>query len=271
MKKKSLHFKSLVGVLAVVIIISFGFSGTAYCKDDDPHMTGLPELTQEELEWQNKHMTRVKKVKLNKLGLERVNKWRKAKGLDELSEEEAGVVKKGKEIEGTVGEAATDESSVAESPQVDLPLYVDNSSLKYFPPIRSQGSLPSCGVFNGTYYAMTHMHALARDLAAKNGGDDYRFSPKWTYNMVNDGELNGSWYYWAYEIGQKHGCATWAEFPYVGSTSNVSNYREWCLDATVWRDSINRRFDQYGYVASTDQDSGIEQVKQLLVDGYILN
>lgn len=67
-------------------------------NDSDPHMTGLPELTQEELEWQNKHMIRVKKVKLNKIGLERINNWRKQKAEDLLTEDEAVVVEKGKEV-----------------------------------------------------------------------------------------------------------------------------------------------------------------------------
>ena len=39
----------------------------------------LEELTPEELEWQNKHLLRTKKVKLNKLGLKRINKRRKEK------------------------------------------------------------------------------------------------------------------------------------------------------------------------------------------------
>jgi len=243
----------------------------AYCKDDDPHMTGLPEITQSELEWQNKHMIRVNKVNLNRIGFERINNWRVQKGLMPLREEDAEVVEKGKEVTGIVGELAPEAISGSEPPQADLPPYIDNSILKYFPPIRSQGSLPSCGVFSGTYYAMTYMYAFIRDLDAKNGVNSLVFSPKWTYNMVNGGELSGSWYYWAYEIGQKHGCATWAEFPYVGSTSNPLYYREWCLDSTVWRAAIDRRFDQYGYVYNTHLDSGIEQVKQLLVDGYVLN
>ena len=112
---------------------------------------------------------------------------------------------------------------------------------------------------------MTHMHAMANNLDAQNGGDAMRLSPKWTYNMVNGGGNNGTWYYWAYEIGQKHGSATWAEFPYD------SNYRAWNLNPDTWENALYRRFDQYGYVLNTHQDTGIDQVKQMLVNGYILN
>ena len=112
---------------------------------------------------------------------------------------------------------------------------------------------------------MTHMWAMANDLDAKNGGDDFRLSPKWNNNMVNGGTNSGSWYYWCYDIGMRHGTATWAEFPYD------SNYREWCLVPSTWYDAIYRRFDTYGYVNNTDTDTGIEQVKQMLLNGYVLN
>lgn len=265
MSKKSLLLSCCVFVMVTVIIFCSGFFQNAMA-DDDPHMTGLPELTHEELEWQNKNMTRARRVRLNKLALERINKWRKDQGDIPLKAEEAGVVPDGQEIEGIKGEPSVLESvDAGDFPFPSMSPYVDNSALKYFPPIRSQGSLPSCGCFSGTYYAMTYMHAFARDLDAKDGGDDYRFSPKWTYNMVNNGQTQGSWYYHAYEIGMKHGVATWAEFPYD------SDYRAWSLDQIVWRNSIDRRFNEYGYVANTHLDSGIEQVKQMLTDGYVLN
>ena len=40
---------------------------------------------------------------------------------------------------------------------------------------------------------------------------------------------------------------------------------------STWYDAIYRRFDSYGYVNNTDTDTGIEQVKQLLLNGYVLN
>jgi PKD repeat protein/C1A family cysteine protease len=234
-------------------------------RGGEPRMTGLAPATKAELDWQNKNMIRVKKVKLNKIGLARVNAARKKKGLGKLS---AKPTRLGKEVEGTVGgvvPAATPEEGTSEAPAADLPGYLDNSQLKYFPPIRSQGSLPSCACFSGTYYTMTHMWALANDLDAKAGGDALRLSPKFTYNLVNGGAAVGSWYYWAYDVGKKHGVATWAEFPYD------SNYRAWPTDKATYRSAINKRFDSYGYVSGTDTAAGMDQVKQLLVNGYILN
>ena len=257
--------KLCLGTLSALLLLAMQVTSptSTFAGNMDPQMTGLPELTQEELEWQNKHHKRVKKVKLNKIGLKRINEKRKQKGRRALSVEDIEIVPKGTEIEAAPG--AEPDSANGTVPSADLPGKVDNSQLKYFPPIRSQGSLPTCGSFSGTYYAMTYMWAMANDLDAKNGGDDFRLSPKWNNNMVNGGTNSGSWYYWCYDIGMKHGTASWAEFPYD------NNYREWCLVPSTWYDSIYRRFDTYGYVNNTDTDTGIEQVKQLLLNGYVLN
>ncbi|MBF0232807.1 MAG: hypothetical protein HQK65_07195, partial [Desulfamplus sp.] len=193
---------ALIGICLILAIMT-GFP-TAALSDNitsDPQMTGLPELSEADIQWQNKHMLKVKKVKINKLALQRINESRSAQGKVPVSQRDVEIADTGQEIEGTVGDnpvmsknlPGMEESAYYEFPAADLPGYIDNSSMKYFPPIRSQGSLNSCGVFNGTYYAMTYMYAFANDLDAKNGGDAYRLSPKWTYNMVNSGGNNGTW------------------------------------------------------------------------------
>ena len=37
-------------------------AGPGYSSDKDPQLTGLPELTPQELQWQNKHHKRLKRV-----------------------------------------------------------------------------------------------------------------------------------------------------------------------------------------------------------------
>lgn len=246
----------------IITVTLIGIHSQAWAAETDSHATGLPELTSEELEWQNKHMLKVKKVKMNKLGLERVNEWRRKKGLGEITD--TGTADLGNDLDVATG-ADTPVDLTGDWPAETLPGGVDNSSLNYFPPIRSQGSIGSCGCFSGTYYTMTYMLAMANGLDAKSGGDEFRLSPKWCYNMVNGGEDSGSWYYWAYDIGLKNGVASWAEFPYD------TNFREWSTDASVWTNAIYRRFDSYGYVSGTDTATGIELVKQMLTNGYILN
>lgn len=232
--------------------------------DDDAHAVfrviktgelvglGARRPTPAEWAWGEQHMLKTRSVRLNRLGVERVNRALKAKGRRMLRD--AAAVPVGAEPSG-------DDGSLPPA----LPAGVDNSQLKFFPPIRSQGSLGSCAQFSAVYYTLTHMTAMARDWDAKAGGDTYRFSPKWTYNVLNGGQNVGTWHYDAYAIAIKHGLATWAEFPYD------SNYRAWCLNPAVWRNALRVRAEQTGKVRDVDTGTGLDQVKQLLVNGYVLN
>ncbi|MDH7503967.1 MAG: PKD domain-containing protein [Verrucomicrobiota bacterium] len=213
--------------------------------------------------WGEANMVKTRKVKLNPLGLARVNEARQKRGLPPLKARPETIAEVGDEVVGAAAPDAASEASTVGSSV--LPSYVDNSTLKYFPPIRSQGSLGSCAQFSAVYYTLTHMTAMARDWDAKNGGDSYRFSPKWTYNMLNGGANVGTWHYDAYSIAMKHGVATWAEFPYD------SDYRAWCLNPAVWRNALNVRAAQAGKVLDVDTDTGLSQLKQLLANGYVLN
>jgi C1A family cysteine protease len=220
--------------------------------------TGAKRPNAEQWAWGEQHMIKADHVKLNALGLVRVNGARKARGQAPLDASQVELAPLGAEAQVT----GIDANATAPGA---LPAYIDNSTLSCFPPIRSQGSLGSCAQFSSVYYTMTYMTALARNWNAKSGGDSYRFSPKWTYNMVNGGENVGSWHYDAYAIAQKHGLATWADFPYD------ADYRAWCLNPTAWRNALYVRADQTGKVTGLAADTGLTQLKQFLVNGYILN
>jgi C1A family cysteine protease len=251
-----------------------GFSRAAERKDEygtAGFPTGLKELTKEEKDEIERTHKVIKQIRLNDIGLSRINEARKKKGKKPLKGKS---FKRGEDIVSELPGAMTSESapesaleSVAEGSELlgDLPDSVDNSTLKYFPPIRSQGSLGSCGCFSGTYYAMTYMWAFANDLNAKTGGDAYRLSPKFTYNMINGGANVGSWYFSAYDIGKKSGCITWADFPYD------SNYRQWCSNPDAWKDALFRRVESYGSTSTDGDQTQINEIKQLLNNGYVLN
>ena len=225
-------------------------------RDADPHATGALRPTEAQRGWADRHMATAGRVRPNDLALTRLNAERRRKGLNDLAGIEAAPL--GSEA------LPADLTQAAATPEA-APAYVDNSTLPAFPPIRSQGSLSSCAQFSAIYYTLTHMTALARGWDAKGGGDAACFSPKWTYNVVNGGSNVGSWHYDAYAIAQKHGCATWAEFPYD------ADYRVWCLNPAVWRNAINVRAGQTGRVLSLDTGTGLAQLKQLLANGYVLN
>ena len=79
--------------IGLMMIVVFLLSSAEFlsAKEREMYKTGLPELTEEELQWQNKHMLKVKKIKLNKIGLERVNQWRAKKGKGKIDKDEMDV------------------------------------------------------------------------------------------------------------------------------------------------------------------------------------
>lgn len=220
--------------------------------------TGLRAPTAEERLWDSAHVKETIRVRMNEIGLKRVNAERKAKGLPPLNE-----------LPVPHGQ----ESVTLGAPTVGaVPAAVDNTALPSFPPMRSQGSLNSCAAFSSTYFTMTHMVGLARGWNTKSTTDNSnKFSPKFTYNMINNGQDAGAWITTAFNVMLKHGCPTWADFAYVGSASNTANYREWPTTASLWRGALNYRMDQTGKVTGVDTNTGLANLKALLADGYVLN
>jgi hypothetical protein len=205
--------------------------------------------------------TRTASVALNWLGLQRVNAALQVRGIAPVA---VAPVPVGQEVSSVV-------TRTGERAQT-LPPVVDNSQLPYFPPIRSQGELGSCASFSTTYYTMTHMTALARGWNVTSPSDNTnKFSPRWSYAFVNDGVDQGSTLVDNYQILLKHGAATWAEFAYEDSADDPLSYRAWNLDTEVWRRAINFRMDKAGMVTDVNTTDGLRLLKELLVNGYILN
>ncbi|MBL7114938.1 MAG: C1 family peptidase [Kiritimatiellae bacterium] len=223
--------------------------------------TGARRPNATQWKWGENNLIKTKGVRWNALGLQRANSKRKANGLKMLTKD--NVI--GKTFERDSVGAKGGKAKPPEDPVTVIPATVDNSTLKYFPPIRSQGGLNSCAQFAAVYYTLTHMTAMANEWDAKTGGDAFRLSPKWTYNMVNGGQNAGSWHYDAYSIAKKHGIALWTDFPYD------SDYREWCMNPDAWRAAVCLRAKEAGKIRNMDSDAGLDLVKEMLVNGYILN
>ncbi len=258
-------FPFKIALAAWIVLALAGFQAAQDRTDQDPHATGLIPPDAGQLEDIVANWPRVRRVGLNALGLERVNAVRTAKGKPALDAAAARPV--GEEVEGRAAgrEAAVLAEAEASAMAGDLPVSVDNSLLRFFPPVRSQGSLGSCACFSSTYYQLSYMTAFQRNLDIRDPANNTnKYSPKWTYNMINGGENNGSSFYQSYLVMEKHGAATWAEFPYD------SDFRAWCLNGPAWRNalSVRPKATQYVYEASTE--AGLGQIKELLTDGYIL-
>ncbi len=249
------------------------------------HATGLKEPTKEDLDWMKKNMIQAEKILPNDIGLKRANEFRAKKGLKALGKNKA--VPKGQEVvptDSNLSNAALNFDASAEGIEAlgsaSLPKYVDNSELPYFPPIKDQGSIGSCAAFASTYYQATYMTAMARGWDVRDDNDNSnKFSPKWTYNLLNGGTDEGSTALSAYRLFLENGIATWADLPYNGDGSVPENYLEWSTEESVWRNAINYKIDKVGYVKIADgtdtpvtspHSPALNDIKQLLNNGYVL-
>jgi len=253
-----------IALFGLIGLFALGLPSAQDNQTGDPHATGLIPLDAREIELIASTWPRITRVGVNHLGFERVNEVRARKGkpaLDPLSVEPVG-----DEVRGVLpGRAASVLAAAAnEDLAADLPVSVDNSQLRFFPPIRSQGSLGACVSFAITYYQQSYMTAFQRNLDIRDSGNANKYSPKWTYNMVNGGSDSGSSFYQTYNMLERNGAATWQEFPYD------SNFRAWCLDPAVWRNALGVRTKAIQYVNNASTATGLELIKELLVDGYIV-
>jgi len=253
-------------------VLSYGQNGA---NDNDPHATGyLPPTPEQERHLQETH-PKIVKVWPNQLALARVNEERKKKGQEPLPEK--GIVPRGAEKAFTVGDGPV----ISAVPQgfVALPALAgsaDNSLLDAFPDIRTQGSIGSCTNWAVTYYQLTYTVGRAYGYHDNKNvsNNDTKFSPKWTYNMINGGEDKGSWPVDAYHVLEKHGGARWSLFPYQTNGADPKSYREWCRDGQTWRDAIGYRIWPHSFLLPppTDADVGtwLASIKGLLAGGEVL-
>jgi len=247
---------------------------------DGIYRTGGVIPTAQELAEMEKTARVTEAVRLNKIGLARVNVSRARKGLHALvAGRDVQIAPTGQDIETTAPQAGpavmSHSAGQAEAPSAEpaseagsgfplsaIPAAVDNSSLQYFPPIRNQ-VYGSCGQFSGVYYAMTHEAALVRGWNAKTGGDFYRFTPYFTYNLLNNGSgAAGSQPHAGWDIAEKHGVPRWNEF--AGSTAT-----EWCTNSAVTRRMLEDRTESWATINDVDGPAGLDQLKEFLNNGHV--
>jgi len=177
------------------------------------------------------------------------------------------------------------------TPAGDIPLSVDHSLTRYFPPVGTQGIEGSCTAFSFAYYIHTYTEAREHgwDLSGArwmnkdpSGGDnqggpsaayaDKIFSPDFVYHAINDGVDSGSSGGMAATLLARIGCATWAEMPYdtTDSTSWPSEaaFREAArYRAREVNENPYYEYSTGGYFTIED-DSDIQMLKMLLSAGY---
>ncbi len=145
--------------------------------------------------------------------------------------------------------------------------YVDNSKLKYFPKIDSQGSIGSCVSWSVVYYQFTHEVNKALDRAADK---TTTMQPMFIYNMYIgcnaprhlEGLLNGT------------GCAPLSMAP------EFYNDKTWNTGYDTWREAANYRMYDYidlagfgepGREITSETDPDLDAIKAVLRNGDVLS
>jgi hypothetical protein len=139
---------------------------------------------------------------------------------------------------------------------------VDNSTLMYFPPIRSQGSQGSCTTWAACYYYNTFTQA--RDAGWNvSGGDNTKIcSPAFMYPLINWGSDGGA--YTAYAVAHLSdvGSASWDTMPY-----SQSDWTTWPTEA-AWLEALQWR-TQTAYQINGSSQAGITAMKQHVANGNV--
>ncbi len=159
---------------------------------------------------------------------------------------------------------------------LETPASHDNSSTIWFPPIGHQDGEGSCVSWSCVYYTKTFQEAREHnwDLSGcvweggplgypSNLYQDKIFTPDFVYHQVNNGVDNGSSYSDNINLLQQIGCCTWDKMPNDGM-----DHTSWPKEI-AWSQAPLYR-SQTGYTAMmVNTDSGIENLKQLLVNGNL--
>lgn len=232
--------------------------------------SGLKPVTLKEL----KHMAnnlgikRIKKIKTNALGLQRVNDERGRRGESPLPSSNMSRYSKETEVDsvsdidaemgGISGEVSNDDFGGV------MPSAVDNSKLPSFPTIGNQ-ILNSCAAWSMGYYQHSHNNGLVMGwINNTTTNNSTKCSTKFVYNMINSGEDNGAYFSDSLAMLEKHGCVPWDKWP------EDSNFLEWNTNLDHQKIALARRNYAAQYITNVDTAASLDQVKQLLVNGYVL-
>lgn len=154
-----------------------------------------------------------------------------------------------------------------------MPAAVDNSLLNAFPEIRNQGNLGTCVTWAVAYYQYSYERRMIEGWDGNPADNSTLASPRWVHTM--GGLAGGTTSSEVYEVLMVHGAATWEEFPYIGTDpykygDNPQNIQVLPTDLQIWRNAINRRADNFGYINAEETGERISVIKAMLLNGHVL-
>ena len=133
----------------------------------------------------------------------------------------------------------------------------------HMPPIADQGTEGSCVHWAGTYYAKTaNMKRMEPGLDVNSASN--QCSPRFTYNLVNLGEDEGSWGHEPFELFMRYGVPSMAQMPVVdGEYAKLPAVEDFV-------EGLHRRTTNYVWVWDWGPDAGqIAELKAFLDAGGV--
>lgn len=239
---------------------------------------GLPLLTEEELTHIETTWPEIVDAHPNKIGKTRIKRYVSEQGLHssefaelhsletngqelELSQMSPPFIKRGL-YAGVAGRALV---SAGKSKKAPLPRSVDNSHWPSFPVIGNQQSLSSCVAWASTYYQASHEIGMINGYNNKTNLKGV-LSPKWTYNILNNGVDQGLRVLSAYQLLAQNGAPSILNFPYD------SNFLQWDLNLNDWIAAISSRTTPAQIISGINQGTTetFNLIKTMLNNGHVL-
>lgn len=247
--------------MMLAMLVIFGFALDLSADSTAQKNYGLKPLTEEHIQHIEQNLHWVHHVQPNKLGAARIQKHLKAHGKPAAdfniayTHHEEYLTHQGKDH--------PEFEAVKDAPP--LPSHVNNSTLPSFPPIGDQRDLGACVAWGSTYYQATHEVGLLNGTNNKNSYNNV-LSPKWTYNLLNNGIDGGLNPTDAFQLLSQNGAATIVNFPYD------ENYRAWDLNPQDWVSAISYRTTSAQMISGIGghQPQNLQVIKQALNNGHVL-
>lgn len=238
------------------ILLCF-FSSVTLTADDHTKY-GLSRLSQQEHHYLENNTHKVIEVRPNDIGTDRINAHLEENNIYPQEEAEENIFSN---IEFNTLRASSKEAKKLIGASSSLPTAVNNSLLPSFPPIGDQGPLGSCVGWGSTYYQASHELGLLNGFNNKTSFT-HVLSPKWTYDMINEGQDRGSSVAAAYQLLSTNGAANLLSFPYD------TNYTSWALNTQDWVSAISNRMAPYVLIPGLN--GNLTAIKQALNNGHVL-
>lgn len=251
--------------LALYLFLVLCFVSTHSLEAEEKKGLGLIPLTQEHLDHIENNWPKVVQVKPNKIGAKRIEEHLNKQGKPFRNVFVATSIEEEIITDRTFNKNESFKHQLRANDTLPLPRYVNNTTRPSFPPIGDQGNQGSCVAWASTYYQATHEIGLLNGYNNKTS-NEHILSPKWTYNILNNGEDGGLIILDAYSLLSKNGAASLANLPYDG------DYLAWDMNPHDWVAAISNRTTEANTVKGLggSDPQNLQVIKQLLNNGHVL-